>query len=312
VNADGPLLSFRDVSKRYGQRTVLDRLAFTFPPSVIGLVGPNGAGKSTLMKIILGFLPFDGGAEILGLNPRHQAPALRALIGYMPERDGLPTGMNAVDLCTLGARLAGLPDKTAMERAHASLGFVGLGDKRYQPTDGYSTGMKQRVRLALALTHGPRLLLLDEPTNGLDPAGRDEMLQLIADIPRRSGASVILSSHLLPDIESVCDQALVLDLGKLVFAGPLKKLKGEDDAKPRRWEVRVRHNAPALAQALAEIGWRVKTEGESLQVEGPSGASTRPIFDCAIALGLQVRHLQPARRGLEGALLEALAEGGVS
>jgi len=305
-------LSFRGVHKRYGQRPVLGELSFELPRGVIGLVGPNGAGKSTLMKIVLGFLTYEGEVRVLDLDPRTQALSLRARIGYMPERDGLPTGMNAVELCALGGELSGLPRAAALERAHATLGYVGLGDKRYQPTLGYSTGMKQRVRLALALVHGPELLLLDEPTNGLDPAGREEMLALIAEIPRRAGASVILSSHLLPDIEAVCDQALVLDLGRLVFAGPLTRLRGEDHGA-RRYEVRVKLGAEVLADALVKAGWSVERAGSLLFLTAPAGvASTRPIFEAAQTLGLQVRQLVPARRGLEAALLDALAEGAVS
>jgi ABC-2 type transport system ATP-binding protein len=302
------LLAFDAVTKRYGARAVLTELSFAMPPSVIGLVGPNGAGKSTLMKIVLGFLQFEGMVRVLGLDPRRDPTALRARIGYMPERDGLPTGLNAVDLCAYGGELAGLPQQAALERAHATLGFVGLGDKRYLAVDGYSTGMKQRVRLALALVHGPQLLLLDEPTNGLDPQGREEMLALIAQIPRRAGASVILSSHLLPDIESVCDQALILADGKLVFAGPLAQLNGEDTGT-RRWEVRIKGSDASFIAQLAQAGYTVERDGSLLIVGAPAGmASTRPIFLAARAGGVQVRHLQRARRGLEAAFLEAIGE----
>jgi ABC-2 type transport system ATP-binding protein len=301
------VLVFETVTKRYGARAVLSDLSFSLPPSVIGLVGPNGAGKSTLMKIVLGFLPFDGRVRVLDLDPRTQAIELRARIGYMPERDGLPTGMNAVALCTLAGELCGLLPNAAIERAHATLGFVGLGDKRYLPVDGYSTGMKQRVRLALALVHGPQLLLLDEPTNGLDPQGREEMLALIAEIPRRAGASVILSSHLLPDIETVCDRALILADGKLVFAGTLQKLKG-DDAGPRRWELRVKGDDGAFVAALERDGYGVARDGALLYVTATREPSTRPIFSLARQHGVQVRHLQAARRGLEAAFLAAIGE----
>jgi ABC-2 type transport system ATP-binding protein len=302
------LLAFEAVTKRYGGRAALSELSFTLPPSVIGLVGPNGAGKSTLMKILLGFLPFEGQVRVLDDDPRRDPAALRARIGYMPERDGLPTGLNAVQACALAGELCGLPRQAALERAHATLGFVGLGDKRYLVTDGYSTGMKQRVRLALALVHGPALLLLDEPTNGLDPQGREEMLALIAQVPRRSGASVILSSHLLPDIESVCDQALVLADGKLVFAGRLAQLKGSDEG-PRRWEVRVKGDDADFVAKLDAAGYAVRRDGGFLLVSAPGGSpSTRAIFTTARQTGVQVRHLQPAHRDLETALLSALGE----
>ena len=305
-----PLLSFERVTKHYGARAVLRDLSFRFPPSVIGLVGPNGAGKSTLMKIILGFLPFDGEARVQGLDPARDPLTLRARIGYMPERDGLPTGMNAVDLCALGGELAGLPAQAALERAHATLGFVGLLDKRYQPVDGYSTGMKQRVRLAVALAHGPQLLLLDEPTNGLDPQGRQEMLALIAQVPRRTGASVILSSHLLPDVESVCDQALILADGGLVFAGPIDRLKGNDEG-PRRWALRIKPGAgdeTAFLTALADAGFSVERDGARLELGAGGASSTRAIFAAAARAHVQIRHLERARPGLEAAFLAAIGE----
>jgi ABC-2 type transport system ATP-binding protein len=300
------LLSFQGVTKRYGARPALDDLSFALPPGIIGLVGPNGAGKSTLMKIVLGCLSFEGRVRVLDRDPASDASTVRARLGYMPERDGLPTGMNAVDLCALAGELCGLPHAAALERAHATLGFVGLGDKRYQPTDSYSTGMKQRVRLALALVHGPELLLLDEPTNGLDPAGREEMLALVAQIPRRAGASVLLSSHLLPDIESVCDQVVVLADGKLAFAGTIGALKG-DDAGPRRWELRCKGDDAAFGAALAERGFQVERAGPFLYVTSPAApTTTQVIFEVAQANQVQVRHLVPARRGLEAAFLEVL------
>lgn len=303
------MLELRGVSKRYGATKVLTDLSLALPSGIVGLVGPNGAGKSTLMKVILGFTDFEGEARVLGLDPRTDAMRLRARIGYMPERDGLPTGMSAVELCAFGGELSGLPRDAALERAHETLGFVGLGDKRYALTDGYSTGMRQRVRLALALVHGPSLLVLDEPTNGLDPAGRDEMLALIADIPRRAATSVILSSHLLPDIESVCDQALVLDAGQVRFTGTLQKLRG-DDRGPRRYEVRVKQEQAPLADALERRGWSVTRGAASFVCSAPPefGVSTRPIFDLAREVGVQIRQLEPARRGLEAALLETLAK----
>ena len=302
------MLQLDRVSKRYGDTKVLSEVSLSLPRGIVGLVGPNGAGKSTLMKVILGFTPFEGDARVLGLDPRTQPLELRARIGYMPERDGLPTGLSAVELCALGGELSGLPRGAALERAHATLGFVGLGDKRYALTDGCSTGMRQRVRLALALVHGPSLLLLDEPTNGLDPAGRDEMLALVAEIPRRAETSVILSSHLLPDIESVCDQALVLEGGEVRYAGTLAQLRG-DDLGPRRYEVRCKQDHERLADALAQLGWTVTKGASSFVCSAAEGTlSTRPIFDTARELGVQVRQLEPARRGLEAALLETLAK----
>src|SRR5262249_25625244 len=173
------LLEFGDVHKRYGAHHALRGLSLSVPAGTVGLLGPNGAGKSTLMKVLLGLLPFDGNAAVLGHDVRAQPTQIRARVGYMPERDCHLVGMSAGERGGCAAGLSGLPPSEAMQRAHMVLEFVGLGDKRYQRIDGYSTGQKQRVKLAQALVHDPKLLLLDEPTNGLDPQGRDEMLALV-------------------------------------------------------------------------------------------------------------------------------------
>src|SRR4051794_40833374 len=219
------LLEFSDIHKHYGAFHALKGVSLTLEPGAIGLLGPNGAGKSTLLKVMLGLLPFDGSASVLGFDVRADARKLRARVGYMPERDCYLPGMNAVELCTYAAELSGLPAAEAMQRAHSVLEFVGLGDKRYQRIDGYSTGMKQRVKLAQALVHDPRLLLLDEPTNGLDPDGREEMLSLIQSLPARSGCAILLSSHLLHDVERVCQRAVLLHQGAVVYAGSIEDLR---------------------------------------------------------------------------------------
>src|SRR5262249_10391587 len=215
VPSAGVLLELTDVAKRYGQVTALRGLSGPIGVAGrrIGLLGPNGAGKSTLLKLLLGLTPFEGEARVLGLDPRRDALAIRDRVGYMPEMESYLAGMTAVQLCAYAGELSGLPRAAAMERAHAALYLCGLEDKRYLKVETYSTGMKQRVKLAQAVVHDPELLFLDEPTNGLDPAGREEMLALIADLPARRGVGVILSSHLLPDVERVCDEVMVLAAG---------------------------------------------------------------------------------------------------
>jgi ABC-2 type transport system ATP-binding protein len=306
-----PLCDFADVHKRYGALHALRGITLRLDAEAglsIGLLGPNGAGKSTLLKIMLGLLPFDGAASVLGFDVRTDARKLRAQVGYMPERELYLPGMNAVELCSYAAELSGLPRAEAMQRAHAVLEFVGLGDKRYQRVDGYSTGMKQRVKLAQAIVHDPRLLLLDEPTNGLDPDGREEMLELIRSLPARAGCALLLSSHLLGDVERVCGRAVLLHQGEIVYAGSIDELvrEGQKDV----YEVRVKSDEGRLANALRERGCAVDAEGPLLLVRPPDGTArpTELIFAAAAAEALQVRHLQPRKLTLERAFVRAIGE----
>src|SRR5664279_3737751 len=212
-----PLISTRALTKRYPGVTALDGLTLELEPGVIGLVGANGAGKSTFLKIILGLLPpTSGSLTVLGIDATFRGPELRQHLGYIPEFDCLPPDRTATDLVTHLAQVSGLPASAARERAAEMLRHVGLYDERYRPIGGYSTGMKQRVKLAQALVHDPKLLLLDEPTNGLDPEGREEMLGLIERTGREFGIAVVLASHLLGEIERVCDYLLAIDAGRLL------------------------------------------------------------------------------------------------
>ena len=220
------LLSLQKMTKSYGTHQALRGLTAEVDGALVGLLGPNGAGKSTLLKSLLGFTPYEGQARVLGLDPRTEYPEIRDKVGYMPETDVELAGMNAVELCTYAGELSGLPRTEALQRAHAALYYTNLEDKRYQLVSGYSTGMKQRVKLAQALVHDPSLLFLDEPTNGLDPQGREEMLTLIAELPARRGCQIILSTHLLPDVERLCDAVIVLRGGALEFAGGLDEFRG--------------------------------------------------------------------------------------
>ncbi len=300
------LFELTEVHKRYGAHHALRGLTLTVPVGSVGLLGPNGAGKSTLLKVLLGLLPFEGSAQVLGRDVRADALALRARVGYMPERDCHLLGMTAVDLCAYAAELSGLPPAEAMQRAHLTLEFVGLGDKRYQKIDGYSTGQKQRVKLAQALVHDPRLLFLDEPTNGLDPQGRDEMLALIRDLPGRTGCSVVLSSHLLNDVEKVCQRALLMHEGKLVYSGTIDEL--QKDGQRDLYELRVKEGEARMAEALRARGLVGEREGALLLVQLPKDEArpTELLFAVAAAEGLQVRHLQPRKLTLESAFVRAV------
>jgi ABC-2 type transport system ATP-binding protein len=306
----GALFELSGVAKWYGPYQALKGLDLVAEGKSFGLLGPNGAGKSTLLKVLLGLIPFTGEARVFGLDVRRQTAAIRDRIGYMPERDNFLAGVSAVEYCVYAGELAGLPPSEAMARAHAVLEFCGLGDKRYQKLEGYSTGMKQRVKLAQALVHDPELLFLDEPTNGLDPAGREEMLALIQSLPARRGCALILSTHLLHDVEEVCEEAILLHQGELQYHGTIADLtrvtEGGESGEPGEsghrdvLEVRVKEGGERLVAALRARGARVEEEGAFLIVRG-AGAET--IFELAEAAQLQVRHLQPRRLTLESAFL---------
>ncbi|AVH96451.1 MULTISPECIES: ABC transporter ATP-binding protein [Streptomyces] len=211
------MIATESLSKRFPRVTALDRLSLDIGPGVTGLVGANGAGKSTMIKILLGLSPAtEGHAEVLGLDVRTSGPQIRERVGYMPEHDCLPPDVSATEFVVHMARMSGLPPTAARERTADTLRHVGLYEERYRPIGGYSTGMKQRVKLAQALVHDPKLVLLDEPTNGLDPVGRDEMLGLIRRIWTDFGISVLVTSHLLGELERTCDHVVVIDGGRLL------------------------------------------------------------------------------------------------
>ncbi|WP_307071746.1 ABC transporter ATP-binding protein [Streptomyces sp. B3I8] len=211
------MIATESLSKRYPRVTALDRLSVDIGPGVTGLVGANGAGKSTLIKILLGLSPAtEGRAEVLGLDVATRGAAIREQVGYMPEHDCLPPDVSATELVVHMARMSGLPPTAARERTADTLRHVGLYEERYRPIGGYSTGMKQRVKLAQALVHDPKLVFLDEPTNGLDPVGRDEMLGLIRRVYTDFGISVLVTSHLLGELERTCDHVVVVDGGTLL------------------------------------------------------------------------------------------------
>jgi len=220
-----PLLSAAAVTKRYPGVTALDSLTLTLDPGIIGLVGANGAGKSTLIKILLGLLtPTSGQVSVLGLDTRAHGEEIRGRVGYMPEHDCLPTDVSATEFVTHLGRMTGLPPTAAKEQAAEALRHVGLHEERYRQIGTFSTGMKQRVKLAQALVGDPGLLLLDEPTNGLDPAGRDSMLALIHRIGTEFGIAVVVASHLLSEIERICDHLVAVEGGKLLRAASLDSM----------------------------------------------------------------------------------------
>src|SRR5215469_10449390 len=235
---DSAVVALEGVSVTYGRNAALRDVTTAFTRGAVGLLGPNGAGKSTLLKSLLGFIvPDKGTMKVLGLDVAASPLEIRARVGYMPESDAHIPGMNAVTFVAYCGELAGLPPVDAMQRSHEVLQYVGLGEARYRKIETYSTGMKQRIKLAQALVHDPDLLFLDEPTNGMDPKGRDEMLELVRDLAHAKGINLILSSHLLPDVEYTCDHVVVMDKGRIAAAGPIAALK---QPRGRVYELRVK------------------------------------------------------------------------
>ena len=246
-----PVVTLENVTVAYGKSVALREVTASLAAGAVGLLGPNGAGKSTMIKSLLGFIrPTTGRMRVLGLDVATSPIEIRARVGYMPESDAQIPGMNAVSFVAYCGELAGLPRVDAMQRAHEVLFYVGLGEARYRNVETYSTGMKQRIKLAQALVHDPDLLFLDEPTNGMDPKGRDEMLELVRDLGRNKGVNLILSSHLLPDVEYTCDHVIVMDKGRVAVHGPIDGLK---QPRGRVFELRVKTRTGDLEPFLARL-----------------------------------------------------------
>jgi ABC-2 type transport system ATP-binding protein len=304
-----------DVTVIYGNNRALKEVTARFARGAVGLLGPNGAGKSTMLKALLGFVkPSQGRMTVLGLDVAERPMEIRARIGYMPETDAHIPGMNAVSFVAYCGQLAGLPAVDAMQRAHEVLYYVGLGEARYRNLETYSTGMKQRIKLGQALVHDPDLLFLDEPTNGMDPKGRDEMLELIRDLAHNKNVNLILSSHLLPDVEYTCDHVVVMDKGQVAAQGPIAELKGPAG---RVFELRIKGDVPVFVEILREAGMEChSTDEDVMRVFVPAGLAERQgragdqqaIFAQAARHGVQVRHLRPSVPTLEDVFAKAIGE----
>ena len=288
-----------ELVKRYPGVTALDQLTLELEPGIIGLVGANGAGKSTLIKILLGLLDAtSGAASVLGLDTAREGLAIRERVGYLPEHDCLPPDISATNFVIHMARMSGIPPAHARERTAEIMRHVGLYEERYRHIQGYSTGMKQRVKLAQALVHDPQLLFLDEPTNGLDPQGRDEMLDLVERTGHSFGISIMMSSHLLGEIERVCDTLVVIDGGRLVKAGRVADLTDVTSVLA----VEVEWDAPRLAALLQERGLDASADGRLVEVQfsgDDASALQGAIVDAVATLELPLIRLEQRRRSLE-------------
>jgi len=289
-----PLVAAESLTKHYRSVVALDGVTFGIFDGITGLLGENGAGKSTAIKIFLGLLqPTSGRAVVLGEDAARSI-TVRARLGYMPEHDCLPSALSAAELLTHMAEVSGLPPSRARTRAADTLRHAGLFEERYRPIGGYSTGMKQRVKLAQALVHDPRMILLDEPTAGLDPAGREEMLDLVRKTHREFGISILFSSHLMSDVERTCDRIIVLQGGRVVQSGEVSSFTTETETV----FVEVDANRDVVMEELRARGVAVRVDGAGLHVEGTEASVYDHVRDAVVSAGAPLRRMAPQRRAL--------------
>ena len=296
------------LSVTFGRRPILQNLRGDLRGRAIGLLGPNGAGKTTLIHTLLGFHPASSGtAQIFGLDIVNDANQIKSLVGYMPERDSFIAQMSAVHFVRLMAELSGLPSEAALERAHEALFYVGLGEARYRKLDTYSLGMKQLAKLAQAIVHGPKLIFLDEPTNGLDPPARARMIKLIREIRDSGEAHIVLSSHLLLDVEECCDEILILRDGQIAVYCNL-----EEERKSNRkfLMMETRGEQSKFVAAIAELGCEYALTGDHrLKVVLQEGVEVRDLYRLAADKQVQIRRLSYKRDSLEDIFLKAMENG---
>jgi ABC-2 type transport system ATP-binding protein len=303
------LVHARGLTKTYGAVRALDDASFEIHEGVTGLLGSNGAGKSTSLKLFMGLIdPDAGSAEVLGHDPR-RSPEYRTRVGYAPEHDCLPRGVSAAEFLAYMGEVSGLPRTAARLRASDVLRHVGLFEERYRQMGTYSTGMKQRVKLAQALVHDPQIAFLDEPTAGLDPLGRREMLELIRRVGREFGISIVISTHLMGDVERTCDSVVVLDAGRVLRAGAVSGLTEETETIL----VDVAEGAEALAEALERRGLSAVLEGSRLVLEHVSGDDYDTLRDAIVESHALLYRLAPERHTLADVFVPAAdgAESGV-
>lgn len=301
------LFQLEDVTKTYGRVTALDQLSVTAPAGAIGLLGPNGSGKTTMIRALLGLIALDRGTgSVLGIDIGGRSLDVRRAVGFAPEDECLFPHVVGVGFVAYAGELVGMHSHDALQRAHEVLDYVGLGEARYRKVESYSSGMKQRLKLASAIVHDPKLLILDEPTNGMDPAGRQEVLELAHDLAHNKGMSLLFSSHLLPDVEAVCDHVIVLGAGRLLAEGNIQELK---QVHRQSYEVRLKADMRPFAARLAAAGCTVAPRDDLVVVGLADGQSPRLLWETAAAVGEQIRYLRPQRSTLEEVFLDAVERG---
>jgi ABC-2 type transport system ATP-binding protein len=304
------LIELQHLNRWYGTQQALHDVSLTLEPGRIGLLGPNGAGKSTLLKILMGLLPPSSGAgKVLGHDLLRAGTDLRRAIGYMSEADSLIPGLRGAEYVALAGELYGMPRRQALRRAHEVLSYLDLEDARYRRLEEYSTGMKQRLKLGQALVHDPQVLLLDEPTTGLDPAGRDAMLRLLLDLGKDHGKSLLFSTHLLGDVERVCETVVILHQGQVLRQGQVAELRTR---RHDRYRLQIQGNPKAYVEELRLEGARVMDDngrGE-LRVAVPPGWATRAFFALADNHGVLLRGLQRDDEELEELFHRVISENG--
>ncbi|HEY6290421.1 MAG TPA: ABC transporter ATP-binding protein [Terriglobia bacterium] len=300
-----PVIELEGLTVRFGPREILKDLSGSMSGRTIGLLGPNGAGKSTLINTLLGFYrPSAGTARVLGHDIRMETKQIRSLIGYMPESDCFIAHMTAVSFVRLMAELSGLPSEAALERAHESLFYVGLGEARYRKLGTYSLGMKQLAKLAQAIVHGPRLLILDEPTNGLDPPARQRMIRLVREMRDSGGLQILLCSHLLRDVEETCEEVLILKDGRKVHYSNLEE---ERRANQRFVELETLGDGGDFAEAVGSLGCECALSSTNrIKMVVPESFAIRDLYRVAAERNVQIRRLNFRRDSLEDIFLKAM------
>ena len=299
-----PLVELRGLSVQFGEREILHSLTASLKGRAIGLLGPNGAGKSTLINTLLGFYKTSAGsAQVFGHDITTETRNIRSLIGYMPENDAFISKMSAVSLVQMMGELSGLPTGVALERAHEALFYVGLAEARYRRVGTYSLGMKQLVKLAQAIVHGPKLLILDEPTNGLDPSARQRMIRMIRDMRDTGQVRILLCSHLLRDVEDICDEVLILKNGRIAHYSDLNQ---ERSANRRFFEMEFYGANGDFTQAIEKLGCDCAVTANRMKMVLPDGVETHDIFRVAAERGVRIRRLNVRRDTLEDIFLKAM------
>lgn len=303
-----PIIELTNITKRFGSFLALDDVSLNVQPGVTGLLGPNGAGKSTLIKILLGLLKAsEGSGEVLGFDIRSQARSIRSDVGYMPEDDCFFFGLTGIESVQVSARLSGLPPTEGLRRAHEILDFCGLQQERYRKAETYSTGMRQKLRFAQAVVHDPSLLILDEPTSGLDPEEREIMLRRIQRLATDHGKTILICTHILPDVQAVSESVIILAQGKVQVADRLENLNRPSSPS---LNLRIVGNVTEFLDELAAKGITVARDDKGwMTVQGEQGDLTECVWDAARSTGATIRSLAPSRNSLEEIFLSAVQAG---